>query len=173
MLSWLKVLFLELWLPVLAIDGFFNIWCRCAYTGVLLSELNSSFTSTTIPHGLATAKMPVEIFGFKFFFHYCNIEYCVIMLVQSWQKDHVYQVYYGNDWLEIPYIVYIMDHVSYSVPRPIHRLMHRLIYWSLLDRPLTDTLLTCWWTVDRVSTDVSVEHLLMLAEVAFSFKGPF
>ena len=50
------------------------------------------------------------------------------------------------------------DHVSYSVPRPIHRLMHRSMYRSLLDRPSTDTRLTCRSTVDRcfgrASTDV-------------------
>ena len=59
-----------------------------------------------------------------------------------------------------------MDHVSYSVPRPIHRPMHRSIYWSLLDRPSTDTRLTCRSTVDRESTDVSVELPLMSAEVS-------
>ena len=58
------------------------------------------------------------------------------------------------------------DHVSYSVPRPIHRPMHRSIYRSLLDRPSTDTRLTCRSTVDRESTDVSVELPLMLAEVS-------
>ena len=41
------------------------------------------------------------------------------------------------------------DHVSYSVPRPIHRLMHRSMYRSLLDRPSTDTRLTCRSTLDR------------------------
>ena len=55
-----------------------------------------------------------------------------------------------------------MDHVSYSVPRP----MHRSIYRSLLDRPSTDTRLTCRSTFDRESTDVSVELPLMSAEVS-------
>ena len=59
-----------------------------------------------------------------------------------------------------------MDHVSYSVPRPIHRPMHRSIYRSLLDPPSTDTRLTCRSTVDRESTDVSVELPLMSAEVS-------
>ena len=58
------------------------------------------------------------------------------------------------------------DHVSYSVPRPIHRPMRRSIYRSLLDRPSTDTRLTCRSTVDRESTDVSVELPLMSAEVS-------
>ena len=58
------------------------------------------------------------------------------------------------------------DHVSYSVPRPIHRPMHRSIYRSLLDRLSTDTRLTCRSTVDRESTDVSVELPLMSAEVS-------
>ena len=60
----------------------------------------------------------------------------------------------------------ISDHVSYSVPRPIHRPMHRSIYRSLLDRPSTDTQLTCRSTVDRESTDVSVELPLMSAELS-------
>ena len=59
-----------------------------------------------------------------------------------------------------------VDHVSYSVPRPIHRPIHRSIYQSLLDRPSTDTRLTCQSTVDRESTDVSVELPLMSAEVS-------
>ena len=58
------------------------------------------------------------------------------------------------------------DHVSYSVPRPIHRPMHRSIYRSLLDRLSTDTRLTSRSTVDRESTDVSVELPLMSAEVS-------
>ena len=58
------------------------------------------------------------------------------------------------------------DHVSSSVPRPIHRLMHRSMYRSLLDRPSTDTRLTCRSTVDRELTDVSVELPLMSAEVS-------
>ena len=64
-LGW-RCYFLEMLLPVLPIDEFFNNWCRCAYTCFLLSELNSSLTTTTIPHGLATAKIPVEIFSFIF-----------------------------------------------------------------------------------------------------------
>ena len=60
----------------------------------------------------------------------------------------------------------LVDHVSYSVPRPIHRPMHRSMYRSLLDRPSTDTRLTCRSTVDRESTDVSVELPLMSAEVS-------
>ena len=59
----------------------------------------------------------------------------------------------------------LSDHVSYSVPQPIHRSMHRSIYRSLLDRPSTDTRLTCRSTVNRESTDVSVELPLMSAEV--------
>ena len=55
-----------------------------------------------------------------------------------------------------------MDNVSSSIPRPIHqpihRPMHRSIYRMLLDRPSTDTRLTCRSTVDRcfgrASTDV-------------------
>ena len=57
------------------------------------------------------------------------------------------------------------DHVSYSVPQPIHRPMHQSIYRSLLELPSTDTWLTCRSTVDRESTDVSVELPLMSAEV--------
>ena len=37
-----------------------------------------------------------------------------------------------------------MDHVSYRVPQPIHWPMHRSIYRSLLDRPLTDMSIDCW-----------------------------
>ena len=44
--------------------------------------------------------------------------------------------------------------------------MHRFIYRSLLDRPSTDTRLTCRSTVDRESTDVLVELPLMSAEVS-------
>ena len=44
--------------------------------------------------------------------------------------------------------------------------MHRSMYRSLLDRPSTDTQLTCRSTVDRESTDVSVELPLMSAEVS-------
>ena len=44
--------------------------------------------------------------------------------------------------------------------------MHRSIYRSLLDRPSTDTRPTCRSTVDRESTDVSVELPLMSAEVS-------
>ena len=58
------------------------------------------------------------------------------------------------------------DHVSYSVPRPIHQPMHRSIYRSLLDQPSTDTRLTCRSTVNRESTNVSVELPLMSAEVS-------
>ena len=58
------------------------------------------------------------------------------------------------------------DHVSYRVPRPIHRPMHRSIYRSLLDRPSTDTRLTCRSTIDRESTDVFIELPLMSAEVS-------
>ena len=51
----------------------------------------------------------------------------------------------------------LSDHVSYRVPRPIHRPMHRSIYRSLLDRPSTDTRLTCRSTIDRESTDVFIQ----------------
>ena len=47
------------------------------------------------------------------------------------------------------WLLNILDHVSYSVPRPIHRLMHRSMYRSLLDRPSTDTRLTCRSTLNR------------------------
>ena len=62
--------------------------------------------------------------------------------------------------------IILTDHVSCSVPRPIHRPMHRSIYRSLLDRPSTDTRLRCRSTVDRESTNVSVELPLMSAEVS-------
>ena len=58
------------------------------------------------------------------------------------------------------------DHVSYRVPRPIHQPMHQSIYQLLLDQPSTDTRLTCRSTVDRESTDVLVELLLMSVEVS-------
>ena len=56
-------------------------------------------------------------------------------------------------WGEVPYVKHV-DHISYSIPRPMHRSRYR----SLLDRPSTDTQLTCLSTVDqcfgRASTDV-------------------
>ena len=53
------------------------------------------------------------------------------------------------------------DHVSYRVPRSIHRPMHR----SLLDQPLTDTRPTCQSAIDRESTNVFIELPQMSAEV--------
>ena len=47
-----------------------------------------------------------------------------------------------------------------------HRPMRRSIYRSLLDRPSTNTRLTCWSTIDRESTDVFIELPLMSAEVS-------
>ena len=49
--------------------------------------------------------------------------------------------------------------------------MHRSMYRSLLDRPSTDPRLTCRSTVDRESTDVSVELPLMSAEVSTVTKS--
>ena len=69
-------------------------------------------------------------------------------------------------YITVIYMYRQKDHVSYSIPRPIHRLMHRSMYRSLLDRPSTDMRLTCRSTVDRESTDVSVELPLMSAEVS-------
>ena len=69
---------------------------------------------------------------------------------------------------KIMYVVFVVrsDHVSYRVPWPIHRLMHRSMYRSLLDRPSTDTRPTCRSTIDRESTDVFIELPLMSAEVS-------
>ena len=69
-------------------------------------------------------------------------------------------------YITVIYMYRQKDRVSYSIPRPIHRLMHRSMYRSLLDRPSTDMRLTCRSTVDRESTDVSVELPLMSAEVS-------
>ena len=46
-------------------EGFWSSSCRCAYTCVLLSEPKNSFTSTTIEHGLAIAKIPVNTFAIR------------------------------------------------------------------------------------------------------------
>jgi len=49
---------------MLCMEGFWSNSCRCAYTCVLLSEPNNSFTSTTIEHGLAIAKIPAVLWFF-------------------------------------------------------------------------------------------------------------
>ena len=51
--------------PMLCMEGFWSNSCRCAYTCVLLSETNSSFTSTMTEHGFAIAKIPVNTFATK------------------------------------------------------------------------------------------------------------
>ena len=51
--------------PMLSMEGFWSNSCRCAYTCVLLSEPNNSFTSTTTEHGFAIARIPVNTFATK------------------------------------------------------------------------------------------------------------
>jgi len=69
---------------------------------------------------------------------------------------------WGSDGLK----VVMKDHVSFRVPRLIHRPMHRSMYRSIPNRLSTNMQPTCRSTLDRESTDILVELPLMSADVS-------
>lgn len=56
----LKILFKKSTVPIVCITGDCMSSCKWAYTWVLLSDPNNSFTSTTIEQGLAMVRMAVK-----------------------------------------------------------------------------------------------------------------